>query len=231
VVFTKTTADPGRLFILGVLLLLLKMLRKYAVLSGILIAIVLLFVATLHYPGGSQADKNSIGYSWKDNYFSNLFNEKAINGVDNASKPSAVAGMFFLCASFALFFYQFPQKIPSKVAAGVIKYFRVLAMVCAFLIATPLHDLMVTVAGTGALVSMFYIAVFIFKSKMSLLKIFTILVLLVFYCCNYLYYTRSYLVALPIMQKVLFVTIIAWILYLEHFTTNVDFLPRKKSQS
>ena len=73
------------------------MLRKYLILFGIIISILLLLVATLYYPGGSQYDKNSIGYDWKNNYISNLFGEKGVNGSDSASRFWAIPGMLFLC--------------------------------------------------------------------------------------------------------------------------------------
>jgi hypothetical protein len=44
------------------------MIRKYSILLGIIIATKLFVVAASHYPGGSQYDKNSIKYDWKNNY-------------------------------------------------------------------------------------------------------------------------------------------------------------------
>jgi len=57
------------------------MLKKHSVLPGIIISLSLLVIATFYYPGGSQFDKSSVGYDWKNNYISNLFGEKAINGA------------------------------------------------------------------------------------------------------------------------------------------------------
>jgi len=108
------------------------MLRKHSILLGIIISLLLLLVATLYYPGGSQSDKNSIGYDWKNNYLSNLFDARAVNGSENASRLWAIAGMLFLCASFALFFIKFPKKISSKGAAKIIRYCGVSAMIFTF---------------------------------------------------------------------------------------------------
>jgi hypothetical protein len=41
---------------------LTDMLKKYSVLIGIIIALLLLLIATLVYPGGSVFDKNAIGW-------------------------------------------------------------------------------------------------------------------------------------------------------------------------
>lgn len=205
------------------------MLKKHTTLLGIIIAMALLFVATLYYPGGSQRSTTSIGYDWRNNYLCNLFSANAVNGAPNTARPWAVAGMLFLSASFGLFFFGFSSKIPAAGAAKVVRYCGVGAMIFAFLVVTPYHDPMVTVAGTLALISMFYVTVFIFKSRLHLFKVLSVVCLLVFYCCNYIYYTRNYLDILPVMQKVLFALAITWVLSLQYFTTSADFQPGKNA--
>jgi hypothetical protein len=199
------------------------MLRKYSILLGIIISLLLLLVATLYYPGGSQQDKNSIGYNWKNNYLSNLFEVKAVNGLENGSRHWAMAGMLFLCASIALFFIEFPKKIPSKGAAKIIRYCGVGAAIFAFLAVTPYHDTVITIASTLALINMFYITVSAFKSKLHLFGILSVVCLLAAYGCNYVYFTRSYVEYLPLLQKIALVITITWILSLQYLTTNADF--------
>lgn len=198
------------------------MLKKHLILLGLIITMLLLLIATLHYPGGSQVDKNSVGYDWKNNYISNLFGEKAVNGAPNASRFWAVGGMIFLSASFALFFIEFSNRIPAKGAAMIIKYVGAIGMLFTFLIATPLHDAMVTVASTMFLIGMFYITVFVLKSKLHLFKSLCVICLLIFYATLYLYGTGSFKF-LPIMQKVNFASTIALILGLHYFTKKEDF--------
>jgi hypothetical protein len=200
------------------------MLKKHATLLGIIIAITLLLIAVWHYPGGSQVDKNSVGYSWRDNYISNLFGEKAVNGAHNASRFWAIGGMIFLSAGFALFFVDFSNRIPARGAATVIKYIGAGGMIFTFLIATPLHDTMVTIASTMFLIGMFYIAVFVLKSRPYLFKFLCVSCLLVFYYTLYLYGSGS-LKFLPVMQKITFGTTIALILGLHYFTRKEDFQP------
>jgi hypothetical protein len=203
------------------------MLKKYLILIGVIISISLLLVAALYYPGGSQHDKNSIGYDWKNNYLSNLFGANAVNGAPNASRPWAIAGMLFLCAGFALFFFEFSKKIPSKVSAKIIRYFGVGAMLFAFLAVTPFHDIAITIASTLALISMFYIIIFVFTSKLHLFKILSVVCLVALYSCNYVYFTRTDLEILPVLQKAALLLTITWMLCLQYFTTITDFKPRK----
>src|SRR5215470_11021119 len=121
---------------------------KYSTLVGIIIAVSLLLIAIMVYPGGSRADKSSVGFDWKNNYISNLFAETAINGSPNSSRVWAICGMLFLSITFAIFFAAFSKRIPSKGAGRVIKYFGIAAMISTFLVVTPYHDTMVTVACT-----------------------------------------------------------------------------------
>jgi len=199
------------------------MLKKYPVLIGITIALALLFIATYNYPGGSAFDKTSIGFNWTKNYISNLFGEKAVNGAANTARFWAIGGMLFLSASFALFFIGFAKKIPSKGAAKVIRGFGAIGMVFTFLIATPLHDLMVIIASTVFLLSLFYITVFIFMSKLHLLKFLCTICLLIFYGTLFLYGSVNYRALLPTMQKATFISTIIVVLALEYFTKKEDF--------
>lgn len=61
------------------------MRKRNLILLGIIQASLLLFVATFHYPGGSQIDAQSIGFDWINKYLSNLFSPVAVYSVDNAA--------------------------------------------------------------------------------------------------------------------------------------------------
>ena len=198
------------------------MIKKYSVLLGITISVCLLLIAAMVYPGGSLFDKNAAGFDWSKNFISNLFEAKAVNGSDNPSRIWADAGMISLSVSFALFFVEFSKKIPAKGAARVIKYLGAGGMLFTFLIVTPLHDIMVTTASTLFLVSMFYITVFILKSRLHLFKFLCVICLLIFYYTLYLYGSGNF-VFLPVMQKITFVSTMILILGLEYFTKKEDF--------
>ena len=62
------------------------MFKKHFVLIGIIVALLLLLIATLVYPGGSLSNKNAVGFDWSKNFISNLFAEKAVNGLDNPAR-------------------------------------------------------------------------------------------------------------------------------------------------
>jgi hypothetical protein len=198
------------------------MLKKHSVLIGTTASLSLLFIAMMVYPGGSIFDKKTVGFDLTKNFISNLFGAKALNGSDNPARYWADAGMIFLAVSFAMFFIRFSEKIPQKSAANVIKYAGTGGMVFAFLVVTPLHDLMVTIASTMFLLSIFYITVFILKSNLHFFKILCIISMLNFYFTLYLFGFGD-LVYLPIMQKITYFSMIILILFLDYFTTKEDF--------
>ncbi|HLA63387.1 MAG TPA: hypothetical protein VK610_03110 [Rhodothermales bacterium] len=186
----------------------------------------LLLVSTTQYPGGSQHDANAPGFHWQHNYLSNLLNPVAVNGQPNAARPWAVAGVCLLALSGAVFHARFSKKIPHMGAANVVKWAGIAATAFAVLAATPLHDLAVTVAATLTLLSMFYVTVFVFKSKLHLHKVLCVSCMLVIYVCCFIYSTRMGLVYLPILQKASLLMQIAWMLGLTYFTEKEDFQPQ-----
>jgi hypothetical protein len=201
-----------------------SMLKKHAVLIGISIRVLLLIIATFHYPGGTYDNEKSLGYDWANNYISNLLNPLAVNGARNGARPYALVSVLFLTACFGLFFVKFSECIKIKSASLVIKYVGILATVLGFITVVPsMHDAMVAASSILTLLLFFYILVMVIKSKVSWLKVMSILFMLTLYFAAYMYFTRSFLVYMPMMQKVIFLMKIVWILSLEYLTGKEDF--------
>ncbi len=199
------------------------MLKKHTILLGILAAIILLWVSTTKYPGGSQHDVNGIGFHWQHNYLSNLLNPVAVNGEPNAAQPWAVAGVIVLALSGAVFFARFSKKIPKKSAANVVKWTGIGAMLFSILVATPLHDMAVMVSGILSLVSIFYITVFVFMTKLHWFKLLCVACMLAIYVCFFVYNWHVGIAYLPMIQKTTLLLQIGWILSLDYFAKAEDF--------
>ncbi len=198
------------------------MIKKYSVLIGIVISLILILIAILVYPGGTMFDKYSTGYDWTGNFMSNLFGRYAINGQENPSRAWAYLGMIFLPFTYALFFMNMSKKIPDKNAAYILKYGGMANVVFTFLTVTPMHDIMLILSTTLFWTCLIIITVFIFKTSLHLLKIVCVICLLVFYYSVYLWGISDWSL-LPIMQKVNFVSSTSLILVLEYFTKQEDF--------
>lgn len=200
------------------------MIKRYAVLIGIIIGTLLLIIATMYYPGGTYENVNTIGYDWANNYISDLLRPLAVNGAENTARPFAVLGVLFLMASFGVFFVNFSNRIKIKSASLVIRYLGVLATLLGFITVFPsLHDIMVTLSSMLTLLIFFYITVIVIKSQLTLMKVMSIVFLLTFYFAAYMYFSRFLLEYLPIMQKIIFLMKMVWVLSLEYLTQKEDF--------
>ena len=198
------------------------MIKKYSVLICVVISVILMVIATLVYPGGSLLDKNSTGFHWSKNFISNLFAAKAINGSENTSRIWAIIGMAFHSVGYGIFFINMSKKMSSRHAATVLKFIGATNIVFNFLIATPLHDLVVLISIVLTLIGLFTITVFILMTKLHLLKFCCIICLLTYYCFFSLF-GFGYLGLAAIMQKVYSISSMLLVLGLEYFTKYEDF--------
>ncbi len=204
-------------------------MQKYSVLICVIISGLFLVIATLYYPGGSILDKNAVGFDWSKNFFSNLFLPNALNGSENPSRIWALIGMVFNSIGYGLFFIHTSRKIPHKHTKLVLISVGVVNMLFTFLIATPLHDIMVTVSSTLTMIGLFYITIFILRTKIHWLKLFCIVGLLIFYSTLYLYGAGNWGL-LAVMQKVTFLCFMLLVLTIEYFTKAEDFHQNKTDQ-
>ncbi len=203
------------------------MIKRHSALICLAISVVLIVVATLLYPGGSLHDANSVGFEWSKNFFSNLFAAKAINGQENTARIWAMVGMAFHSVGYGIFFINMSKKITDRHAATVLRVVGAANVVFSFLIATPLHDPMITISSTLTLLGLFYITVYILRTKLHVLKFSCIIGMLIFYYTLYLYGAGN-LVLLAIMQKVAAVCFLLLVLALEYFTQPQDFAAVQK---
>jgi hypothetical protein len=184
----------------------------------------LLMIAAILYPGGALHDRATNGFSLQHNYLCHLFNTTALNGKVNEGQVWAYLGMFLLCLGFALFFRRFSHKIATSRYVKLLRYSGLLAMIFAFLVGTPWHDTMTTLACVFAFVALTIINASLFRSKLTGLKVFTILCMGILLVNNFIYYTTYYLECLAILQKVSFVLLATWMLALDYGTKSSDFV-------
>jgi hypothetical protein len=199
-------------------------LKKHLVLVGLLLSIGLLLVAGFVYPGGSPKNIDAPGFSWTENYISNLLQPTALNGMDNKAKPYGIMGVVLLGLSSGLAFVRLARKVKSKKYSVVIKYLGILLILFSSLITIPsLHDMMVTWSSIATLLLLFYVTILLLQSKLQVLKSIAVGLLLVSYGAAYLYFFRTGLDYLPIVQKSIHILEIILILGLDYGSTQSDF--------
>lgn len=208
--------------------MIIEMIKKYAVLICLVTSVILIVIATLTYPGGSLLDKNSTGFGWSKNFLSNLFETKAINGLENPGRIWALIGMAFHAIGYGVFFINMSKKISSRQWTNILKFIGAANLIFIFLIATPLHDVGV-ISIILTLFGLFTITVFILKSNLHLLKFCCIICLLSFYCFFALF-GFGCLGWAVIMQKVYVISSILLVLGLEYFTKYEDFIQIKSQE-
>lgn len=208
----------------------MNIIKQYAVLICLALSVSLMLVAAAVYPGGSILDKNSVGFDWTKNFISNLFKEQAINGLDNPSRVWAIIGIAFHSVGYGIFFINMAKKIPNKHAAMILTIVGLSDIVFNFLIATPLHDIMIPISSTVSLIGLFYITVFALKTKLHWAKVCCIACMLIFYYTLFLYGSGDWGL-LAIMQKISLICSVLLILGLEYFTNKEDFAQIRENVS
>lgn len=179
---------------------------------GILIFVGLYVYSANLYPGGSQANPNSVGFDWINNYWCNLMNENGMNGQINPARTYAITAMVILCVSLALFFVQFAQNFAkNRFWKLIIKIFGILTMAIAGLIFTKYHDLMTTVSSIFGVFVVIGIIWEVYKSNLNLFKFGGIVCLILLVLNNYIYYSGYGTSYLPFIQKITFAIVLIWI--------------------
>ncbi|WP_375446854.1 hypothetical protein [uncultured Fibrella sp.] len=181
-------------------------------LLGIGTFLVLFLLATYLYPGGSQADKQAVGFSWLHNYWCNLLNVYAMNGQPNLARPVALAAMSVLCISLSIFWYFLPLLFTfSQRGSLLIRSTGIGSMLSALFIFTNFHDLVINIAGFLGLITLTGTFIGLYKCRLIKLLWLGIGCLLLMVVNNYIYYTSDSLYYLPLVQKVTFAFVLLWI--------------------
>jgi len=175
---------------------------------------VLLFIyASLLYPGGSQKNPNSIGFSWLHNYWCNLMNPIAENGAVNHGSSIAISAMMILCGSLSVFFWQFAKAMEhSAFWKRMIQFGGMLSMLFASLIFSKHHDLMTILSSLFGIFVVIGIIQSIYKSEMQFYKISGVSCIILLGLNNCIYYSEYGLHLLPLLQKITFGVVLIWVL-------------------
>ena len=112
------------------------MKKDHLPIIGVLGALGLFALATTRYPGG---------YDWANNTISALFQPHALNGAQNPARSIAVLAVFMFCVSVAVVFKWISSSAKSRFHKKTIEISGIGSMVYAFLVVTPMHNVLVSV--------------------------------------------------------------------------------------
>ena len=179
---------------------------------GVVGFLCLYIVASFYYPGGSQLDHDSVGFSWADNYWCNLLSERAINGQPNKAQPIALTAMLIICFSLAYFSYIFSQLTDLKKHTKLtIQISSTCGAIVTMFLFTSFHNTVINVACLCGLITIIFILIELRNAKWVWLFSFGILNVVLVILNNVLYYGHELIIYLPIIQKVTFLSFLLWV--------------------
>jgi phage shock protein PspC (stress-responsive transcriptional regulator) len=178
---------------------------------GICLFVVCYIIAAILYPGGSQYDAAAKGFSILHNYWCNLLNEKAINGMYNPGRPFALLGMGFLSIAITLFWYFLPIHLNrSPLRRLTVQVSGALAGIAGFFIFGDAHDMLINLAFLFGLVAITETFIGLYTLKWKMLFGFGLFNILLVILNNILYYNKDLLYYLPSVQKFTFLSFLLW---------------------
>ncbi len=181
-------------------------------LLGILTFVGLYIFSSNLYPGGSQADLNSDGFDWINNYWCNLVNENGMNGQANPARSYSILALVILCLSLMVFFIQFTKTfVKSRIWKQVIILSGILSMSCSILIFTAYHDLMTILASVFGFFVVIGIIRTVYQNNLTIYKFSGAICIVLLGINNYIYYFNYYIEALPLLQKIAMAFVLIWI--------------------
>lgn len=183
---------------------------------GIILFGVLYFYSSTLYPGGSQANINSIGFDWYNNYWCDLMNENGMNEQPNPASRLAISAMVILCVSLIVFFIQFALYFAkNRFWKNVIGIFGTISMIFAILTFTRYHNIMIALSSFFGLFVLIGIILEVYNSRFTALKMGGILCIFLLILNNYIYYSRQFVEILPLLQKITFAIVLIWFMALD----------------
>jgi hypothetical protein len=195
---------------------LLRFVVLLAPLAGIALFVLLYLLAAGAYPGGSYANPEQEGFSYRHNYLCDLLDEEAINGELNTSRHFARWSLGILCASLLVLWYQIPQifDISSK-RIYFIRFSGILALGTLVFLSDGTHDRIVWIAGAFGVLALIICTLELYWAGYRVLYMLSVLNLLIFLLNYYIYETGIFLKALPMIQKLTFVLFLLWFVLLD----------------
>lgn len=194
--------------------------KKYdlAILSLVCMGVfVLLYIiAAIQYPGGSWNYMDHEGFSFWHNYLCDLLDVYAINGDLNHARFYARAALGAICFSVILTWYLIPNlfKKNSRTIAFM-KWSGMLALGITVFLASGTHDIVLRIAGLFGFIAVATSLLELYRTKYFKLFGLGLFCLIIFVANYFIYETRIMVTALPVIQKVTFVSFMVWFVWMD----------------
>jgi len=208
----RTFADESPLAMKAPSIHVMRLWATWIPVAGIAGFIALYLYAASMYPGGTQSNHGTHGYSHLSNYWCDLLDGTAYSGDVNRGRPFAVLATIILPLSLVPLWLQVPVLLRDRAKSG--RFVQVVgstAMVVSTAIFSSLHDIVINVAAvlgfTAFAVTVLQLADTWHRALTAVARLSAILCM-----ANYLMWlTGTFLWAMPLVQKAAFVAFFSWI--------------------
>lgn len=181
--------------------------------AGILLFVMLYFIAAQYYPGGSNINRTYEGFDWINNYWCDLIARKAKNDTVNGARIIALPAMVLLFSSLAVFWFFLPVFFHERRSNTlIIRYTGSISMFVLMFISTRFHDSIISIGISLLAIPIIATIKELHRNKLSVLY-------LLGYGCSLLillnismYYTNWWIKALPLIQKITLLLFLLWVI-------------------
>jgi len=181
-----------------------------------IVLFILLFIyCTTLYPGSSQHDMLSKGFSWQHNYWCDILDEHTYAENPNPARRWGILATLILCIGTGWLFYQFPDRFGgTNTEKWLISGFGIASMLVGSLIFTSLHNQVIAITSGLALVAILTMFYVLFRQQEWPLFYYGVFACVVMLANNYIYYSKNGVEHLPWIQKISLLIVFAWIVML-----------------
>jgi hypothetical protein len=179
---------------------------------GVAAFITLYFVGAAMYPGGTKLDWNSRGYSHVFNYWCDLLDAVSYSGALNPAQWVALPATIFLPLSLIPLWVRLPVLFRrAHVSGRIVRFAGTVAMLCAALVFTRQHDLLIDVSAAFGGLALALTVVELARARRFRLLGLAVLGLL-FAAANWtMWHLRGvFLAATPLTEKIAYATVLLW---------------------
>ncbi|MFM2224716.1 MAG: hypothetical protein RJA07_918 [Bacteroidota bacterium] len=182
---------------------------------GIVLFVCLYITATLFYPGGSSANRTTVGFDWLQNYWCDLLGRYAKNRELNSAQPIALTAMVLLCFTLSVFWFFIPKLFNNSPLNSIIRYTGIAAMMGTVFLFTDFHDIVINVAGTLGTIALTGVFIGLYRKQLYAFFSYGTFCLTMMMGNYFIYKTGFFISLLPIIQKITFLFFLSWICMLD----------------
>ncbi|MEP7323625.1 MAG: hypothetical protein ABI761_16995, partial [Saprospiraceae bacterium] len=150
---------------------------------------------------------------WINNYWCNLMNPVAMNGMVNPARSVAILGNITLTMTISFFFYSYGQSSFAKSYWKIITpWTGLISMLLAAFLFTSYHDILSVISGFFGVIALAGVFSGLYLAGSRLLISLGFIVLAFIVLNNLIYFSTFGIRFLPVLQKATLLIIFIWVL-------------------